>query len=987
MTPREASRAVPTQLMSPASAVGASALRVRGGAQHTQYEPHVAAGRPPQDQGVLRVLRHIPTYACPNTWPDRKLRRAWRMGGGTSGPFAGAVVVWAVVVDPYGVAHAVSKTLVTQHGVYLDELASGGGQRKALARWALLITLRHSVAAACVAAEEQLRLRVHQQEAPAAFGYYTADPNGSPLHGLGMATWTAPTDERHPLHGLQPGPGACFLHASCAHVARVLDQHIGHIAIPSGWRVLLETTAGAGATPAVRQRVREHVLPPPQALPAQGGPWRAVELAPVDYPALQAQLQLTRIDEWLSTTGEWVPTFLVADSAIMRRARAPHPGLGVYSLRRRRGPRGPWKGDTLGHYGGRVLAAAATAAAAMAAVDASDRRDKDCLLAVQPPGAGGQWLVVDGACDQALPHLFRANDCRNTAFAPRARMLPSGEMVLLMDMPALDWTLPLHLQPSAEITWEYGEQYWATHEAAGRHEAPAHELPGDGSSRDGGGTGERSGRDRAQVQALVVRARAAARTRRAAVVAQRRMAEHPGCATCAASEANGPSPKPDVGSTDVRVRLAALARAKRAAKLERDGSRAESHTAASAKTADEPLTAPLGPASGGGGLSGVASPGERMAAAARAKRASVLARRASALSRPAHPADTGGAAQAVPEGGDAARRRSLRNTRLLNSARRKLAYHGRLVSAAGAQRRGQVFVEALSLARPRHLTDGEVYALLVDVQAAVPQSAADRRALLLRVLCRGSMDSDSDGEASSRGAAPATQAGLLSSGVRRGGREAGSQHPGADILRKILRAAVGNAVSGAAASSESALFWNVAGMPCGDVDAMVHERKEQVLRKYDVMETALAVDDPPTYISLQEVGGSTTAFHEARGLRQWLGCWGYDAVLLPGSSSAAGRRRKRVDGAARQPGIVLAWRRAEVTPTRPPTADAAGVVLSAQFRHVLQPRHAAATEVGAVYGRHTHGGKRALVREVARRAHLRRGGLYVGDWNVVPHAE
>ena len=97
------------------------------------------------------------------------------------------------------------------------------------------------------------------------------------------------------------------------------------------------------------------------------------------------------------------------------------------------------------------------------------------------------------------------------------------------------------------------------------------------------------------------------------------------------------------------------------------------------------------------------------------------------------------------------------------------------------------------------------------------------------------------------------------------------------------------------------MFWNAAGLYCGDVDELPHERREQLMRKYDALETAITAATPPTYICLQEILGTVARFRENRGLRQWLGGWGYDAALLPGAQpscrrAACGAELERVRG-------------------------------------------------------------------------------------------
>ena len=92
----------------------------------------------------------------------------------------------------------------------------------------------------------------------------------------------------------------------------------------------------------------------------RGGPWEVVELRPEHFPILQTTLPMQII--YQRVDGEWVPHLLVAESAILHRAGAPR-GMGVYALRRFRGPREVKSalggkrepGDEIGFYGGVIV--------------------------------------------------------------------------------------------------------------------------------------------------------------------------------------------------------------------------------------------------------------------------------------------------------------------------------------------------------------------------------------------------------------------------------------------------------------------------------------------------------------------------------------------------------------------------------------------------------------------------------------------------------
>ena len=94
----------------------------------------------------------------------------------------------------------------------------------------------------------------------------------------------------------------------------------------------------------------------------RGGPWEAVELSAARFPGLQTALPLQIV--YKRAGGEWTPHLLIAESCILRRVNAR--GVGVYALRRFRGPRevnsalGGRReaGDEIGWFGGAIVGAA-----------------------------------------------------------------------------------------------------------------------------------------------------------------------------------------------------------------------------------------------------------------------------------------------------------------------------------------------------------------------------------------------------------------------------------------------------------------------------------------------------------------------------------------------------------------------------------------------------------------------------------------------------
>ena len=203
--------------------------------------------------------------------------------------------------------------------------------------------------------------------------------------------------------------------------------------------------------------------PPPAVVPERGGPWLAMELDPAAFPALQTTLPLTVV--YKRESGGDVPHLLVAESALLRRAKAA-PGLGVYALRRFKGPRElsgrRVEGDEIGHYGGKVVAAAPTQREANEAATQLAAQGSGYLLTMRLQGHLG-WFVVDGIQEPVLPFLHRANDPRGTTLQPRCVVSEYGRYRADRDIPALDWTRPLRGQVVSEITWQYGESYWSIH--------------------------------------------------------------------------------------------------------------------------------------------------------------------------------------------------------------------------------------------------------------------------------------------------------------------------------------------------------------------------------------------------------------------------------------------------------------------------------------------------------------------------------------------
>ena len=216
--------------------------------------------------------------------------------------------------------------------------------------------------------------------------------------------------------------------------------------------------------------------PQPQTQPLthvgeRGGPWDAVELDPAFHPSLQTTLPLTLVYIRDIQLG-WLPYLLIAESALLQRAGAPR-GLGVYALTRFRGPReaGANTGDVIGHYGGRVLASAASERQANEEAQTFVRQGRQYLLTMRVRGSPG-WYVVDGEQQPVLPHLHRVNDSRGTPFAPRCTVSEFGLFRAARDISPLDWTRPLKEQTASELSFDYGQPYWDSHSRLGSAEMP-----------------------------------------------------------------------------------------------------------------------------------------------------------------------------------------------------------------------------------------------------------------------------------------------------------------------------------------------------------------------------------------------------------------------------------------------------------------------------------------------------------------------------------
>ena len=203
----------------------------------------------------------------------------------------------------------------------------------------------------------------------------------------------------------------------------------------------------------------------------RGGPWDSVTLSPAFHPALHTTLPMTIVYIRDTALG-WLPHLLVAESALLSRAGAPR-GLGVYALKRFRGPReaDANNGDVIGYYGGAVIASAPSQREANQQAQTFVRQGRQYLLSMRIPGHVG-WHVVDGEQQSVLPLLHRANDSHGTPFVARCTVSDFGLFKAARDIPPLDWTRPLSEQAASELSFEYGSEYWETHGMLGTADLP-----------------------------------------------------------------------------------------------------------------------------------------------------------------------------------------------------------------------------------------------------------------------------------------------------------------------------------------------------------------------------------------------------------------------------------------------------------------------------------------------------------------------------------
>ena len=209
----------------------------------------------------------------------------------------------------------------------------------------------------------------------------------------------------------------------------------------------------------------------PTHVPERGGPWDSAALDPTFHPSLQTTLPMTIVYLKDPTLG-WLPYLLVAESALLRRAGASS-GLGVYALKRFRGPReaGANDGDHIGYYGGAVEASAPTQLEANERAQTLVRQASQYLVTMRVRGHAG-WQVVDGEQLPVLPLLHRVNDPRGTPFAPRCTLSDFGLFRAARDIAPLDWTRPLSEQAASELSIDYGKSYWETHDKLGSAALP-----------------------------------------------------------------------------------------------------------------------------------------------------------------------------------------------------------------------------------------------------------------------------------------------------------------------------------------------------------------------------------------------------------------------------------------------------------------------------------------------------------------------------------
>ena len=207
----------------------------------------------------------------------------------------------------------------------------------------------------------------------------------------------------------------------------------------------------------------------------RGGPWEVVEFSAASFPMLQTALPSQIV--YKRTDGEWTPHLLIAESCILRRVNAR--GMGVYALRRFRGPREVGSalggrreaGDEIGWFGGAIVGAAPTRAEADERASSLVRQGRQALLTLRVAGKSG-WFVVDGNENSVRPFLNKVNDPRGTQLAPRCEVSEFGCFRAARGIPAVDMTRPLWQQVGSELSFDYGEAYWGVHDRLGTSQMP-----------------------------------------------------------------------------------------------------------------------------------------------------------------------------------------------------------------------------------------------------------------------------------------------------------------------------------------------------------------------------------------------------------------------------------------------------------------------------------------------------------------------------------
>ena len=215
--------------------------------------------------------------------------------------------------------------------------------------------------------------------------------------------------------------------------------------------------------------------PPPTRIVERGGPWDSTPLDPIYFPALQTTLPMTLV--FRKGPNGWKQHLLIAESALLRRAGAP-PGLGVYAMRRFRGPREVTvprarlvPGDEIGHYGGTVVATAPSQRQADAMSNRLVMQGAQYLLIMRVHGHPG-WQVVDGSQQPVLPLMHRVNDSHGTPLRPRCIVSETGLFTADRDITALDLTRPLRDQALSELSFDYREHYWNIHDRLASESLP-----------------------------------------------------------------------------------------------------------------------------------------------------------------------------------------------------------------------------------------------------------------------------------------------------------------------------------------------------------------------------------------------------------------------------------------------------------------------------------------------------------------------------------